>query len=54
MYFSVELTKLWNLSSDNLSSCAESSRNYVPSLEHFFEEPRQEADPANGIEENYK
>merc|ERR1711972_119753 len=47
-------TKLWNLSSDNLSSCAESSRNYVPSLEHFFEEPRQEADPANGIEENYK
>jgi len=29
-------------------------RNYLPSLEDYFEEAVEQADPAGGIEETYK
>lgn len=50
-----ELTRLWNLSPDNMESCKIETRlKFLPSLETFFEEAVEQADPEAGIEEEYK
>ncbi|KAL2097320.1 hypothetical protein ACEWY4_006527 [Coilia grayii] len=49
-----ELTRLWNLSHDNMEACKSDEREFVPSLEDFFEEAIEQADPANMVENEYK
>jgi len=48
------LTKLWNLNPDNLESCKEAERNFLPSLEAYFEDAIMEIDPKNKVDEEYK
>ncbi|XP_053537176.1 THO complex subunit 1 [Ictalurus punctatus] len=49
-----ELTRLWNLNPDNMEACRSDSREFMPSLEEFFEEAIEQADPANMVEDQYK
>ncbi|XP_022521246.2 THO complex subunit 1 [Astyanax mexicanus] len=49
-----ELTRLWNLNPDNMEACKSDSREFMPSLEDFFEEAIEQADPANMVEDEYK
>uniref|UniRef100_A0A8C7IXM0 THO complex 1 n=1 Tax=Oncorhynchus kisutch TaxID=8019 RepID=A0A8C7IXM0_ONCKI len=49
-----ELTRLWNLNHDNMAACQSESREFMPSLEDFFEEAIEQADPANMVENEYK
>uniref|UniRef100_A0A7N8Y5F5 THO complex 1 n=1 Tax=Mastacembelus armatus TaxID=205130 RepID=A0A7N8Y5F5_9TELE len=49
-----ELTRLWNLNSDNMEACKSDSRSFMPSLDEFFAEAIEQADPANMVEEEYK
>ncbi|XP_062850625.1 THO complex subunit 1 [Trichomycterus rosablanca] len=49
-----ELTKLWNLNPDNMEACRSESREFMPSLEDFFVEAIEQADPANMVEDQYK
>ncbi|XP_076829137.1 THO complex subunit 1 [Brachyhypopomus gauderio] len=49
-----ELTRLWNLNPDNMEACKSDSREFMPSLEEFFEEAIEQADPANMVEDEYK
>ncbi|XP_076149606.1 THO complex subunit 1 [Alosa pseudoharengus] len=49
-----ELTRLWNLSHDNMDACKSDNREFMPSLEDFFEEAIEQADPANMVEDEYK
>ncbi|XP_072899566.1 THO complex subunit 1 isoform X1 [Hemitrygon akajei] len=49
-----ELTRLWNLCPDNMEACKSESREFMPSLEEFFEEAIEQADPENMVEEEYK
>ncbi|XP_030631231.1 THO complex subunit 1 [Chanos chanos] len=49
-----ELTRLWNLNPDNMEACKSDSREFMPSLEDFFEEAIEQADPANMVEDQYK
>lgn len=50
-----ELTRLWNLHPDNLESCkAENRLKFLPTLEQYFEDAVEQADPEAGIEEEYK
>uniref|UniRef100_W5M264 THO complex 1 n=1 Tax=Lepisosteus oculatus TaxID=7918 RepID=W5M264_LEPOC len=49
-----ELTRLWNLNQDNMEACKSDSREFMPSLEEFFEEAIEQADPANMVEDEYK
>ncbi|XP_056149328.1 THO complex subunit 1 [Lampris incognitus] len=49
-----ELTRLWNLNSDNMEACKSESREFMPSLDEFFAEAIEQADPANMVEEEYK
>ncbi|XP_043120235.1 THO complex subunit 1 [Puntigrus tetrazona] len=49
-----ELTRLWNLNPDNMEACKSDSREFMPSLEDFFEEAIEQADPSNMVEEEYK
>uniref|UniRef100_A0A3Q2T1U3 THO complex 1 n=1 Tax=Fundulus heteroclitus TaxID=8078 RepID=A0A3Q2T1U3_FUNHE len=49
-----ELTRLWNLNHDNMEACKSDSREFMPSLDEFFAEAIEQADPANMIEEEYK
>ena len=50
----MELTKLWNLCPNNLESCKSKDRNFLPSLEEYFEEAIEQLDPAAAIEDEYK
>jgi THO complex subunit 1 len=52
--FSPELTKLWNLCPNNLEACKSKDRDFLPSLEVYFEEAIEQLDPTAGIEEEYK
>ncbi|RMC15522.1 hypothetical protein DUI87_07716 [Hirundo rustica rustica] len=45
-----ELTRLWNLCPDNMEACKSESREYMPTLEEFFEEAIEQADPENMVE----
>ncbi|XP_078253437.1 THO complex subunit 1 isoform X2 [Rhinoraja longicauda] len=49
-----ELTRLWNLCPDNMEACKSDSREFMPSLEEFFEEAIEQAEPENMVEEEYK
>uniref|UniRef100_A0AAR2LLD1 Death domain-containing protein n=1 Tax=Pygocentrus nattereri TaxID=42514 RepID=A0AAR2LLD1_PYGNA len=49
-----ELTRLWNLNPDNMEACKTDNREFMPSLEDFFEEAIEQADPTNMVEDEYK
>ncbi len=49
-----ELSRLWNLGSDNLEACKQKSRNFTPDLKQFLEEPIEQADPEAKIEADFK
>lgn len=49
-----ELTKLWNLCPNNLESCKSRERDFLPSLETYFEEAIMQLDPAAMVEDEYK
>nr|CAG4640713.1 EOG090X0324 [Eulimnadia texana] len=49
-----ELTRLWNLHPDNLGACRSKERDFLPSLETYFEEAIEQLDPASQIESTYK
>uniref|UniRef100_A0A673M4F8 THO complex subunit 1-like n=1 Tax=Sinocyclocheilus rhinocerous TaxID=307959 RepID=A0A673M4F8_9TELE len=49
-----ELSRLWNLNPDNMEACKSDSREFMPSLEDFFEDAIEQADPTNMVEEEYK
>ncbi|XP_077126442.1 THO complex subunit 1 [Ranitomeya variabilis] len=49
-----ELTRLWNLCPDNIDACKSETREFMPSLEQFFEEAMEQADPENMVENEYK
>ena len=51
---STELTKLWNLCPNNLEACKSKERDFLPSLEGYFEEAIEQIDPAAMVEEEYK
>lgn len=52
---SSELTRLWNICPDNLEACkADNRTRFLPTLQEFFEEAIEQADPEAGIEEEYK
>lgn len=52
---SSELTRLWNICPDNLEACkAENRTKFLPTLQEFFEEAIEQADPEAGIEDEYK
>ena len=52
---SSELTRLWNICPDNLEACkAENRTSFLPTLQDFFEEAIEQADPEAGIEDEYK
>jgi len=48
------LTTLWSLHPDNLEACRAKDRDFLPSLECYFEEAIEQLDPKNGIEDTYK
>ncbi|CAD7084410.1 unnamed protein product [Hermetia illucens] len=41
-----ELTRLWNLSPDNLQACKGEDRNFLPPLETYLENPKEKSDPS--------
>ncbi|KAM9322177.1 THO complex subunit 1 [Pholidichthys leucotaenia] len=49
-----ELTRLWNLHQDNMEACKSDSREFMPSLDEFFAEAIEQADPVNMVEDEYK
>ncbi|XP_074098422.1 THO complex 1-like protein Hpr1 isoform X1 [Cotesia typhae] len=49
-----ELTKLWNLCPNNLEACKSKDRDFLPSLEVYFEEAIMQLDPAAMVEDEYK
>ncbi|OXU30033.1 hypothetical protein TSAR_017029 [Trichomalopsis sarcophagae] len=49
-----ELTKLWNLCPNNLEACKSKDRDFLPSLETYFEEAIEQLDPTAAIEDEYK
>lgn len=48
------LTNLWNLCPDNMEACRSKERDFLPSLEVYFEEAIEQLDPKNQVEETYK
>ncbi|XP_078319273.1 THO complex subunit 1-like [Crassostrea virginica] len=51
---SAELTRLWNINPDNLEACKAEKRVFLPSLEDFFAEAMEQADPEAQVEDQYK
>ena len=51
---SPELTRLWSKTESNLDACKTPKRQFIPTIEGFFEEAMMHADPANEIEDKYK
>ncbi|XP_063779639.1 THO complex subunit 1 [Pseudophryne corroboree] len=49
-----ELTRLWNLCPDNIEACKSETREFMPTLEQFFEEAIEQAVPENMVEKEYK
>ncbi|CAI5779668.1 THO complex subunit 1 [Podarcis lilfordi] len=49
-----ELTRLWNLCPDNMEACKSETREYMPTLEEFFEEAIEQADPENMVDKEFK
>ena len=44
------LTALWNLHPDNLEACRAKDRDFLPSLENYFEEAIEQLDPKNEVD----
>ncbi|XP_055851554.1 THO complex subunit 1 [Episyrphus balteatus] len=40
------LTKLWNVSPDNLQACKSEDRNFLPPVDTYIENPREKNDPS--------
>lgn len=51
---SSELTRLWNLCPDNLEACKADNRVFLPTLEEYFSEAIEQADPDAMVEDEYK
>lgn len=51
---SSELTRLWNLYPDNLEACKADNRVFLPTLEEYFSEAIEQADPDAMVEDEYK
>lgn len=51
---SPELTKLWNHLPDNLEACRTKDRDFLPSLDSYFEEAIEQSDPAAMVDAEYK
>ncbi|XP_029044861.1 THO complex subunit 1 isoform X3 [Osmia bicornis bicornis] len=49
-----ELTKLWNLCPNNLEACKSKDRDFLPSLETYFEEAIMQLDPSAMVDDEYK
>ncbi|XP_077991369.1 THO complex subunit 1-like [Glandiceps talaboti] len=49
-----ELTVLWNINPDNFGSCKDERRQFIPTMEDFFEESIDQADPEAMVEDEYK
>ncbi|XP_034250711.1 THO complex subunit 1 isoform X2 [Thrips palmi] len=49
-----ELTKLWNVCPDNLEACRGRDRDFLPSLDTYFEEAIEQTDPSAMVEDSYK
>ena len=47
---SPELTKLWGKSESNLDACKTPKRQFIPTVEEYFEEAIMHSDPKNEIE----
>lgn len=50
--FSAELNRLWNLCPDNMAACRSKDRDFLPTLENYFEEAIEQLDPS--VESQYK
>ncbi|CAL1536026.1 unnamed protein product [Lymnaea stagnalis] len=48
-----ELTRLWNLNSDNMEAAKAESRVFLPKLDDFFANAIEQADPEAMVEEQY-
>jgi len=51
---SPELTKLWGKSESNLDACKTPKRQFIPTVEEYFEEAIMHSDPKNEIEDSFK
>nr|CAD7197069.1 unnamed protein product [Timema douglasi] len=49
-----ELTRLWNLSVHNLDACKSRERDFLPTLEGYFEQAMEQADPSAPADEENK
>lgn len=47
-----ELNRLWNLCPDNMEACRSKDRDFLPTLESYFEEAIEQLDPS--VESQYK
>ncbi|XP_031561459.1 THO complex subunit 1-like [Actinia tenebrosa] len=54
MMGSSELTRLWNLCPNNLEACSAEKRVFLPTLEDYFGEAIEQADPEGMVEDEYK
>lgn len=50
--FSTEMNRLWNLCPDNMAACRSKDRDFLPTLENYFEEAIEQLDPS--VESQYK
>ena len=46
------MNRLWNLCPDNMAACRSKDRDFLPTLEHYFEEAIEKLDPS--VESQYK
>nr|CAG4647752.1 EOG090X0324 [Moina brachiata] len=47
-----EMNRLWNLCPDNMAACRSKDRDFLPSLENYFEEAIEQLDPS--VESQFK
>nr|CAG4636859.1 EOG090X0324 [Ceriodaphnia reticulata] len=47
-----EMNRLWNLCPDNMAACRSKDRDFLPTLENYFEEAIEQLDPS--VESQYK
>lgn len=48
------LTELWNLYPDNMDACSAEERDFLPSMDSYFEEAIEELNPDNQIEDEFR
>lgn len=49
---SAEMNRLWNLNPDNMAACRSKERDFLPTLESYFQEAIEQLDPS--VESQYK